>query len=37
MIEMDEGYLTIETNELEKNKGSRDCGAVGKQNVAILA
>ena len=37
MIEMDEGYFTIESSEIEKSKGVRGRGAVGKQNVAILA
>jgi len=37
MIEMDEGYFTVETSEVEKSKGRRGRGAVGKSNVAILA
>ena len=37
MIEMDEGYFTVESSEVEKNKGIRGRGAVGKKNVAILA
>lgn len=37
MIEMDEGYFTVESSEVEKSKGRRGRGAVGKSNVAILA
>ena len=37
MIEMDEGYFTVESSEFEKNKGIRGRGAAGKQNVAIMA
>ena len=37
MIEMDEGYFTIESSEIEQDKGVRGRGAVGKQNVAIMA
>ena len=37
MIEMDEGYFTVESSELEKIKGGRGRGAAGKTNVAILA
>jgi hypothetical protein len=37
MIEMDEGYFTVESTELEKSKGIRGKGAVGKSNVAIMA
>ena len=37
MIEMDEGYFTVEASEIEKNKGVRGRGAVGKSNVAIMA
>lgn len=37
MIEMDEGYFTIESSEIEQNKGIRGRGAVGKRNVAIMA
>lgn len=37
MIEMDEGYFTVESSEIEKNKGIRGRGAVGKSNVAIMA
>ena len=37
MIEFDEGYFTIESSEIEKDKGIRGRGAVGKQNVAVMA
>ncbi len=37
MIEMDEGYFTVESNEIEKSKGQRGRGAAGKVNVAIMA
>lgn len=37
MVEMDEGYFTVESSELEKSKGIRGRGAVGKSNVAIMA
>lgn len=37
MIEMDEGYFTVESSEVEQSKGVRGRGAVGKQNVAIMA
>jgi len=37
MIEFDEGYFTIESSEIEQGKGIRGRGAVGKQNVAIMA
>lgn len=37
MIEMDEGYFTVESSEIEKAKGGRGRGAVGKSNVAIMA
>lgn len=37
MIEFDEGYFTVEASELERDKGIRGRGAVGKQNVAITA
>ena len=35
MIEFEEGYFTIESSEIEKEKGIR--GTVGKSNVAIMA
>lgn len=37
MIELDEGYFTVESSEIEKQKAKRGRGAAGKQNVAILA
>lgn len=37
MIEMYEGYFTVEASEIEQSKGIRGRGAVGKKNVAIMA
>jgi transposase-like protein len=37
MIEFDEGYFTVESSEVEQEKGIRGRGAVGKENVAIMA
>jgi hypothetical protein len=37
MIEMDEGYFTIESSEIEKQEAKRGRGAAGKKNVAIMA
>lgn len=37
MIEMDEGYFTVESSEIEKSKGKRGRGAAGKSNVAVMA
>ena len=37
MIEMDEGYFTVESSEIEQQQGKRGRGAVGKQNVMIMA
>ncbi len=37
MIEMDEGYFTVESSEIEQDKGIRGRGAAGKKNVAIMA
>ena len=37
MIEFDEGYFTIESSEIEQEKGIKGRGAVGKSNVAITA
>jgi hypothetical protein len=37
MIEFDQGYFTIESSEIEQEKGIRGRGAVGKSNVAIMA
>lgn len=37
MIEMDEGYFTVESTEMEKDKGKTGRGAAGKKNVAVMA
>lgn len=37
MIEMDEGYFTVASSELEQSKGKRGRGASGKANVAVMA
>ena len=37
MIEMDEGYFTVESSQIEQSKGIRGRGAADKQNVAIMA
>lgn len=37
MIEMDEGYFTIESSEIEKSKGKRGRGAAGKTPVSVMA
>ena len=37
MIEMDEGYFTVESSEIEKAHGKRGRGAAGKSNVAVMA
>ncbi len=37
MIEMDEGYFTFESSEVEQEKGIRGRGTAGKQNVAVMA
>lgn len=37
MIELDEGYFTVESSEIEQSKGKRGRGAAGKSNVAIMA
>ncbi|CAM3686950.1 Transposase zinc-ribbon domain-containing protein [Elizabethkingia bruuniana] len=37
IIEFDEAYFTVESNEIEQEKGIRGKGAVGKQNVAMMA
>lgn len=37
MIEMDEGYFTVESSEVEKARGGRGRGAAGKSNVAVMA
>ena len=37
MIEFDEAYFTVENSKIEQEKGIRGKGAVGKQNVALIA
>lgn len=37
MIEMDEGYFTVASTEIEQNQGKRGRGAAGKQNVLVSA
>lgn len=37
MIEFDEAYFTVESSEIEQEKGIRGKGAAGKQNVAMMA
>ena len=37
MIEMDEGYFTVESSEIEKSKGKAGRGSAGTNNVAIMA
>ncbi|WP_271785490.1 IS1595 family transposase, partial [Aquimarina algiphila] len=37
MIEMDEGYFTVVSSEIEQGKGKRGRGAAGKSNVAVMA
>jgi len=37
MIEMDEGYFTVESSQIEQQKSKRGRGAIGKQNVMIMA
>ncbi len=37
MIEFDEAYFTVESSKIEQEKGIRGKGAVGKQNVAMMA
>lgn len=37
MIEMDEGYFTVESTEVEQNQGKRGRGAAGKKNVMVSA
>ena len=37
MIEFDEAYFTVASSEVEHEKGIRGKGAVGKQNVALMA
>lgn len=37
MIEFDEAYFTVESSKIEQEKGIRGKGAVGKQNVSMMA
>ena len=37
MIEMDEGYFTVESSEVEKSRGKRGRGAAGKSPVSVMA
>lgn len=37
MIEFDEAYFTVESSELEQEKGIRGKGSVSKQNAAMMA
>ena len=37
MIEFDEAYFTVESRAIEQEQGIRGKGAVGKQNVAMMA
>ena len=37
MIELDEGYFSVASKEIERGKGTRGRGAEGKQNVAVMA
>lgn len=37
MIEMDEGYFTVESSQVEQSKGKAGRGAAGKTNVAVMA
>lgn len=37
MIEMDEGYFTVESSEIGKSKGKRGRGAAGKSPVSVMA
>jgi len=37
MIEMDEGYFTVESTQIEQSKAKRGRGATGKRNVAVMA
>ncbi|RAV30754.1 IS1595 family transposase [Sinomicrobium soli] len=37
MLELDEGYFTVETSEVDRDKGVRGRGAAGKQNVLVVA
>ena len=35
--ELDEGYFSVASKEIERGKGTRGRGAEGKQNVAVMA
>jgi hypothetical protein len=37
LIEFDEDYFTVESSAIEQEKGIRVRGAIGKENVAIMA
>ena len=37
MIELDEGYFSVCSNDVEKFQGKRGRGACGKNNVAVMA
>ncbi len=37
MIEMDEGYFTVASSEVEQSKGIRGRGAVGKANTLVMS
>lgn len=37
MIEFDEGYFTVESSEVEQEKGKQGFGAAGKRNVVVMA
>ena len=37
MIEMDEGYFTVASTDIEKTEAKRGRGAAGKKNVAVMA
>ena len=36
MVEMDEGYFTVESSKIEQDKGKRAREAAGKRNVAVM-
>ncbi|MBT8243616.1 MAG: IS1595 family transposase [Winogradskyella sp.] len=37
MIEMDEGYFTVASTDIEKSQAKRGRGAAGEKNVAVMA
>ncbi|MND92748.1 ISXO2-like transposase domain protein [compost metagenome] len=37
MVELDEGYFSVSSKEIERGKGTRGRGAKGKQKVAVMA